>query len=238
MPANVTLSGLIIRAQSRADMVNANFVSSGEWTTWANSAATDLFDKISQADPERYAQQYNFVLQTSNSGVQPLPPDFYKLLRVDLLYGSGNPPLFYTLRKFSLLEEDAYQFPAFVTLAGPAYRYRLRNNYLELTPSPNASATLRMWYLPVMTTMNVATDTLDGVNGWEEKVVLDMAISALLKENATDVSALTAERNKWEEKIKALALERDTSFPEQTIDVSRGPWPYRGDGGGGWGGGM
>ena len=234
MPLPVTLSGLIYRAQSRADMLNANFVASGEWNAWANSAYSDLYDKISQADPERYL---NEVTYTVTSGSHTLPTDFYKLLRVDLLYaGSAAPTQFWTLRKFNLTEEDSLQGPGWTVAQGPACRYRLRDGAIVFTPQPTGSQSIRLLYLPAITPMQAATDTIDGVDGWEEMIVLDMAIAALLKENATDVQPLMMERQRWNAKIEALANERDVSFPEGTIDVTRGAWPY-GDGGpGGWGG--
>ena len=235
MPLPVTLSGLIYRAQSRADMLNANFVASGEWNAWANSAYSDLYDKISQADPERYL---NEVTYTVTSGSHTLPSDFYKLLRVDLLYaGASAPQQFWTLRKFNLTEEDTFsQGSAWSVAQGPASRYRLRDGAIVFTPQPAGTQSIRLLYLPAITPMQSAADTIDGVDGWEEMIVLDMAIAALLKENATDVTPLMAERQRWERKVEALAAERDVSFPETTIDVTRqGGWGGGGCGGG-WGG--
>lgn len=229
MPSNVTLAALISRAQSRADMVDQGFVSTAEWTAWANSSATDFYDKVSQADPERYLSTTTLTLTPPAVSVN-LPTDFYKLLRVDLLYGSGTPQQFYTLRKFNLLEEDANQYPAFVSYAGPTFRYRLRTGTVDFTPAPNSESSIRLLYLPVLTQFVATSDSIDAINGWEEMIVLDMAIAALLKENATDVSALIQERGRWAQKIDALALERDTSFPEQTVDVTRnsGRFPWNG----------
>lgn len=323
MAALVNLSTLIFRAQSRSDMINANYVSSvatgtqpgAEWTFWANSAISDFFDKVGQADPERYMENYQFQT-AANVSDYPLPSDFKTLLRVDLLYGAGTPPLFYTLRKFNLIEEDAFQFPANVTLAGPAYRYRLRGSNIHFAPSIQAANTISLYYLPVVPqlvptipgttvsaasagqlapatngTINVASTTgflpsgiftvattsgtqtitytaltstsftgctggdgvgtmalgatvtqggvqiaIDGINGWEEMIVLDMAMRALLKENATDITMLQQEYARWEQKIKALAEQRDTSFPECTIDVNRGPTNWGGFTSGGIGG--
>lgn len=232
MPLPVTLSGLIFRAQSRADMINANFVASGEWNAWANSAYSDLYDKISQADPERYLED---VTLTVTSGSHALPSDFYKLLRVDMLYGGSSSQQFYTLRKFNLQEEDSMQGPGWTVAQGPASRYRLRDGAIVFMPPPSGTQSIRLLYLPAITPMQVTTDTIDGVDGWEEKIVLDMTIAALLKENATDVAPLMAERAKWEQKITALASERDVSFPETTVDVYRAPWPFSG-GRGGWDG--
>ena len=234
MPLRVTLAELTYRAQSRADMVNSNFVSSGEWTRFANSAYSDCFDKIAQADPERYLEDLSF---TVSSGSYVLPNDFYKLLRVDVIYGS-TANQFYTLRKFNLLEEERYQYPGNQTPVGPAFSYRLRGNAIVFEPTnPSPSQQVRILYIPPITPLVTSADSVDGVNGWEEKIVLDMAIMALLKENATDVSPLVQERDKWDAKIQALAAERDLALPEGTIDVTRGPMGGRfwgAGGGGGW----
>lgn len=231
MPLQVTLAELIYRAQSRADMINANAVASGEWTRFANASYSDLYDKISQADPERYLEDTTL---TVTSGSHALPSDFYKLLQVRLLNGSATQ--FTILRKFNLQEEDAFQWGGTTSPVGLATRYRLRNGAIIFEPQPAGTQSIQLLYLPAITPMALASDTIDGVDGWEEKIVLDMTIAALLKENATDVTPFMAERAKWEEKIQALAAERDVSFPEGTVDVYSSPWPWGRGGPGGWGG--
>lgn len=239
MAASVSLATIRTRAQLLADMDSpssaSTFVSTTAWNYWINACAQDLYDRLTQADPERYFSQTN-ITTVAGTILYALPSDFYRLLRVDCVYGSGTPPLFYTLRKYNLLEADAYQLPVYVNVAGPSYRYRLQGNNIALTPSPQTSVTLRLSYVPVMTQLVNDTDTLDGVNGWEEHVVLSVALRALQKEGTTDVQWIVAEREKWEEKIKALEVERDSSFPETTTDVTRSPWPGLGYGPGGEGG--
>ena len=75
-------------------------------------------------------------------------------------------------------------------------------------------------------------DSLDGVNGWEELVVLDAARKALLKEES-DTSGVEREIAMLVGRIEVEAQNRDAAAPATVSDVQRGAfdlpdygWPY------------
>jgi hypothetical protein len=68
---------------------------------------------------------------------------------------------------------------------GPANTYRVLGSSLELNPCPS-SGTYEVMYVPVPGTLVDDTDALDGVLGWEEYVVLWVAIQLRIKEETDE----------------------------------------------------
>ena len=64
-----------------------------------------------------------------------------------------------------------------------SYAFRIHGTVCEFYPTPS-SGTYRMYYAPAYTTLSIDSDTVDGVNGWEEFIVLDSAIKCLIKEGS------------------------------------------------------
>lgn len=61
--------------------------------------------------------------------------------------------------------------------------------------------------------------TVDGVNGWEEYLVVDAAIKALQKEES-DVSVLLAQKALLQRRIESAATNRDAAEPARVVDVT------------------
>lgn len=78
------------------------------------------------------------------------------------------------------------------------------------------------------------TYTFDAVSGWEEYIVLDAAIKALIKEES-DPSALLTQKAALTQRIMAAAPSRDAAIAPTVSDAAalESPWGYYGYGG--WG---
>ena len=93
------------------------------------------------------------------------------------------------------------------------------------------------WFLspnPTVTQSNPTqlwTNVLDGVNGWEEQVVLGVAIRILTKEES-DSSALERRKAAIKHRMESEASNRDMGMPAHVVDVP----DYDGLSGGGMGG--
>lgn len=80
------------------------------------------------------------------------------------------------------------------------------------------------------------SNTLDGVSGWEEYVVLDVLVKAMVKQDL-DARAYAAQKAAMKQRIEDSAPNRDAAGPLTGCDTSGnggmwGGWGY--DGGGGW----
>lgn len=165
------------------------------------------------------ANQADYVFSSLSTPVT----NFMRLRGLDLLVSgtTGYQPM----EKFELEERRIYdRFPNF-TSGWPRYTYRLQGNGFELLPAPGSNGTGRIWYIPTFTTMSDDADTLDGVNGWEEFVVVDACVKLRTK---MDLPSDAFERQKafQIDRIHREAAQIDASKPmriKQVRDVDC--WP-------------
>jgi hypothetical protein len=215
-PGLASLATIRATIRQRADMVYSTFVADAELNGWINSSAFELYDVLVQKFGADY---YVTSLDAATDGGEtvPLPAAFYKLLGVDVLDGDWRP-----LRPFNFGERHRHS-PAGLS----ALRYRLAGNALWLNPTPAAKLSLRIWYVPRLAALVDDTDTLDGVSGWEEYVVVDCAIKAKRKEES-DVSVEMAQKAALLARIESAAANRDAGSPATVVDVygdSPRDWP-------------
>lgn len=144
----MTLAQLRTASRQRADMVNSTFISDAELSSYINASYFELYDLLVQKyGNDYYMTEYSFKLQ-GNVSRYPLPPDFFKLLGVDLQI-SGGPDGYVSLRPFTLAERNRYSTANVQTWIGVTnLRYRISGNDLWFTPSPQTGQTIRIWYIP------------------------------------------------------------------------------------------
>lgn len=222
-----TLGAVRLAAQQRADMIENDFVTKSEWNDYINHSYTELYDILVQVYGDEYFMASPFLFQTDGRipALYPLPPDFYKLMGIDLGLGTvttNNPNGWLTLKKFSFISRNRYLFgnvPAnYLGMSG--LRYRLEGNYVEFIPQPAANQTVRLRYIPRPTYLLADSDILDGISGWDEYVIVDSAIKAMQKEES-DVSILMAQKMALLKRIEAAASNRDAGEPECVSDIRR-----------------
>ncbi len=98
-------------------------------------------------------------------------------------------------------------------------RYRLRRNKLSFVPKDKAPGNYQLWYIPRATELVNDSDSFDGINGWEEYIIVDVAIKVLQKEES-DVTVFALQKGELTKRIEAMA-ERDNGSPEKITDVHR-----------------
>lgn len=208
MPS-VALSVLRSRVRQRADMENSAFVSDSELDQYINSSAQELYDIFVQAD-EDYNTLYTDLTISSGNTVS-LPSTFYKLRGVDRKYGD----LYIPIRRMQFRDRGRRSW----NNRQYSVRYKLIAKTLHIYPEEHAVGTYRLWYVPEFTELVAITDTLDGMNGFEEYVVVDAAIKCLVKEESS-----TRELDKAKQallgRIASMAEERDYAEPKMIADVS------------------
>lgn len=197
-----TLLQLRDRCKQESDNVNSSFISDPEWNNLINASYQELYGLITSAFGNDYfvqtpASGYTFQTDGINDHFA-LPADFYKLLAVDIQLLSPN--YWVALKPFMMSERNDF-------------------GYLG-TMIPMAGQTLRLLYVPRAITLSADTDAIDGVNGWEEYVVVDAAIKALVKEES-DVTAFAARKAGLLERLQGEITNRDAGSPATVSDVSR-----------------
>ena len=227
LAGQMSLAGLRLAAQQRADRENSNFVTLPEWNSYINQSTFELYDLLTTVY-EDYNLAPSLNITTTGAAQYDLPngsnysaaPAFYKLMGVDVGIASSTNG-WVTLKKFNFISRNRYVFPQITSTALGVFnmQYRIVGSTIMLIPTPQAGQTIRMWYIPRMTSLLRDTDVLDGVSGWTEYVIVDAAIKALQKEES-DVSVLMAEKQMLIERLNGSAQNRDVSMPD-TISNTR-----------------
>jgi hypothetical protein len=222
-----TLASIRLSAQRKADMENSNFISQDEWNDNITRSYKELYDLLVSA----YGNDY-FVSPTpftiTADGVSQtfdLPTDFYKLVGVDVALDNSNNS-YVTLKPFMFAERNKYSLPYLRNSMGrTSLRYRLINTKIMFNQIPQAGLQARLWYVPEPTNLSLDTDTLDGISGWEEYVIIDAAVKALQKEES-DTSDLRASKMEMKARLVEMAENRDAGMSAQVVDIYAQDDPY------------
>lgn len=167
------------------------------------------------------ANQADYSFTTLSTAVT----NFFKLRGLDLLVSgsSGYQPM----TKWELEERRLYdRYPNFQA-GWPRYVYRLNGDEgFELTPTPPNAGTGRLWYIRTYTPFIDDTSTLNGVNGWEEFVIVDACIKVRAKLDLP-IDAFMMQKGALMDRINKEAENLDANKPmriKQVRDVD--VWPY------------
>lgn len=220
MATTMTLTELITAVRQRADMVNSQFCTDTELTSYINQSYFELYDLlVSRFGDDYYTKVPPYTFNTDGTTfLYDLPADLLKLQGVDLALANTQDS-FVTIRPFMLGDRNRYAVPNFQSFYGVTnLRYRIYGTKLWLTPVPAANQTIRLWYVPRMTQLASGSDTVDGISGWTEYIIVDAAMKALAKEES-DVSYLMADKAALIQRIEYAAENRDAGFPPKVHDT-------------------
>ena len=233
----VTLLSLRNDARERSDLVRSRFVTDTELTSYVNASLKELYDLLVASYADYYtADPLEFTVVSDGYS---LPDDFYKLRLLERSFdNSGNESSYYTLNQFNFMEKNRYNNIGGGSLGNyPIVQYRVMgspnlvgNGKIKFSPTAQEAGLYRLHYIPKCPTLVDDTDELNGVNGWEEYIIVDCCIKMLQKQE-DDVSVFQFQKKELIARIEAMAAERDASQPGRITDArSRGGW----DGGGIW----
>lgn len=194
-----TLLQLRDRAKQESDNVGSGFITDPEWNTYIQASYQELYGLIVQAFGNDYFVQtpatgYTFVT-TGLTQFFALPADFFKLLGVDLQITTD---CWVSLRPFPFQERN---------MGG-----------VTNIQTPMGGQTLRVLYVPLPTLPTLDASTIDGVNGWEEYIVIDAAMKAMAKEES-DVSVLALRKQAILTRLESEIENRDAGSPTVIADV-------------------
>lgn len=198
----VTVADLGITIRNRADMNDTSFVSNVELTSYIQASATELYDILVQKWGDEYFLKSVSLTLLANTTSVNLPTDFLKLKGVDLV--NGNQKI--ALSRFQFGQRNEKN----------CLKYRIMGNQLTFTdPNVSGDKTLILWYVPTAENEGI----IDGVNGWEEYIVIDVMIKILGKEQSEDVPALMNQKLFQLKRIEDAASNRDAAEPERVMSV-------------------
>lgn len=210
-----TLAEIRLLARQRSNQEKSLFVTDAEFNAYINGSAAELYDLMVQKYGADYFVADPFTITADGSVDRfALPDGLYKLLGVDQVCGSGQ----IELRPFRMAERNRAWTETPHGALQSLYRYRLTGRRIWFRPIPKAGQVFTLYYVPRPTPLVNDTDTLDGVSGWEEYVVVDAARKALQKEES-DATHLEREKAALVARIESAAENRDASAPARVVDV-------------------
>ena len=233
-----TLGALVTAAALRADQPTPStttFITTANWYTFVNGSCQALHDKLIEAYGADYRVTLSSSITATTAATYALPDSFYKLLGVDQQVSSaaGNDG-WTSVPRFNFADRNRYAMAPLSMRNGiVSTRYRLSGDNIWFTPQPPVGTVFKLWYAPRFTPMTADGDTFDGVDGWEEWVINDAAMKALVKEES-DISGLQALQQVQNERLATIMENRDAGSPSTTVDVyARNATndPFGGDGG-------
>lgn len=217
MARTATLAEMRNQARQRADMVNSQFCSDSEINEYVNQSIAELYDILVSKFEHYYIASSNITV-VANTDTYNLPAAMYKVLGLDLDSTTSfvNPV---TLKPFMFSERNRYSYVNSVLHGNLAnLRYILQGTQVRVIPPPSMSGVIRVWYIPHQTKLVLDADTFDGINGWEEYVVIDVAMKMKIKEE-TPIDGLMAQKQIITGRIEAMAANRDATEPSRISDV-------------------
>ena len=218
MSGSISLSALRDQAQDRADMVGQSLVTPAQWLYYINKSKDALYDLlISAYGSDYYAADPLTISLVSGTERYALPTDYYKTIKVEYVIDSNN---FYVLHRYNLSNTSRsssfYPRNRYYT----DYRYREVGDYLYFTPIPSGNSSVKLWYVPLATNLSADIDTLKGFSGWEEYIIIDVAIKALRKEES-DTSDHERDLMRITKRLEEMAESRNIGEPYKIVDVDR-----------------
>jgi len=219
----VTLQELMDRSRQYADMQNNNFISDSELTLYIRNACTKYWNLMNQ-----FCQDYNMITSptqvfVANVKEYTLPTDFLHMRGVDLALSAAPSPndIWINVKPFQFSERNRFQgYPYFTGWGIATYlRYKIKNNVIMFDPYPQGYGSFRIHYTPVMPDLVATTDTIDGVNGFEDYIALKAAERMLAKEES-DVSWIIKETQEFEAQIRQAANDRNRDRSDRVQDIN------------------
>lgn len=205
-----TVTELITRVRQMSDTEHYDatngFIDDTEIMGYLSDSYTELYDILLSKGIGAFETTTDFT----GDGTQNynLPSDFYSCLAVFRVEGDRLIPL----REIQL--QHIHHFTGSSTSQSSAYR--LVQDEIHLYPTPG-SGTYRMYYAPVATKFALVADTVDGINGWEEYIVLDTVIKCMQKEE-TNADHIIAKKSDMLDRIDAMSKNR-VEGPPSVVDT-------------------
>jgi len=197
MAALVTLAELRTRALQRANMENTQFITTAEANQVVNTNAYKLWNRLARAVPRYFSKDFAIVTVPSQVAY-PFPPDFHS---VQAVYAIEQNDRWRPLRNLTDTQRQVFR-----------------------PPQGNYQVTLR--YTPTFTKLVTDSDTLDGVAGLDELIVLGAARDFLIKEQ-NEAGPVVDEMRELMVDVMSFGTNRDIGQPEYVTEVEDyEDWPY------------
>ena len=219
----VTVRTIRTRARQKANLEGASqFITDPEWVDMISVSYAEFYDLVRETSfgGQYYRKAYALPGGTAaNVSLYALPLDFVDLISVDLfLMTTGTQAI--NVWPYQEEERNRYRWLPYGNVGVAPFKYQLQGPNISFIPTPQGSTPVTLNYVPIAATLTSDDDAIDSINGWEEWIVLDVAIKALVKDGQMDmIGALEQQKANQAARIASMAPRRDQYANETVHDV-------------------
>lgn len=189
-----TIDAIVADIMDRASLSQGDqYTSQTTVLEYANQSYARLLGKLVEGNAHDYhIKVMPPFLTVSNTTFYPLADDFWRMKNMSVNYGGFNR----TIQPFMPKEQPRWS---------------------ETTVPPGLTISVR--YIPAPPRLQLGSgQSVDGVAGWEEWIVLDACIKAASKEEG-DTSDFRAQKADIEQQIEEMCGDRDAAWPDRVTDI-------------------
>jgi hypothetical protein len=211
-----TLTNLIADVRYQADIENElRRHPTLTITRLINQSINALRLKISSSGHPYYLAESASANTVSGTDDYAVPSDMIALYGVNITVNNRVQ----SMQDFALVERNDYSSESYPSTGIPVM-YRLHETgYVRFIPTPDSAYAYQFVYLPTATDLSSGTDTFDGIAGWEDWVVYDVAFKiAVRDENEELAGGISALLGKKEQEIMSWAKKRHRGNPAHRQD--------------------
>ena len=185
-----------------------------------------LYDFLTSKNQDYYLSTFPTFNTVINVTSYALPADFYKVRGVDVTVNGFAR----ALSQWRFEERERYNYYG-TWNTGLPIAYHIVNGQIQFKPLPAGVYPVALYYYPTAPQLIGDGDTINGVDGFEEWVVIDAAIKILTKDDR-DVSVLSSERDRVLARVGTMMSNQDAGEPTRILRrklVNFGPqsWKWR-----------
>lgn len=208
MPRLFTVLQLRDRVRELADVEGSRFLTDTEMNKRLSSAYAKYYCKLVKAGIG-YPSEITATINSTGVASVALPADHFSTLRVDFQVSVGS---VWPLEEIDVRETQDYQ------IQGSSYAraYRLAGGNLIFYPTPATGGVYFHVYAPAPDDLTSDSQTVDGVAGWEDAIILDAAIRCRLKTD-DNVQELLRERDIQDARIDEEAEMRSLTRSRKIV---------------------
>lgn len=203
-----------IRQRTDNEHSGSEFVTDAELTQLINKSRNELFGILVQAGLHSTPESETTITQ-DGSAAYALPDDMFAIQAVFHDYGTGAP---------RRLSRHDHRVRASTQSYAHSTTYRVKgyrtDAQIEFNPRADNGDYIVV-YVAAPTDLSADGDTVDGILGWEEYIVLDVSVDVMMKEGVPGemIDRMLAMKNEMAARIKREANMRDLSENHTVADV-------------------
>jgi hypothetical protein len=163
------------RIRQRVNKEKSQFVTDSEIDTMIEEAYSDMYDILVNTNENYFISSTTLTL-TAGVNTYSLPTDWYKLKGVDAVRNGFR----YQMDQVPWESRNKYNITT--NYQSTPVEYAFYGNSLYFLPTPNATFTVTVYYVPAPPKYVSDSTTVDGVAGFEQYIVNKAATMIRMKE--------------------------------------------------------